>query len=569
MRNIVYLSGLLCMLLVVQSVGQDVKPGGISQIKTRDPFRIELGSSFSASNVPAVGDAVIATENAGSRLIADYIDALNIIRREHVGDIDDDAGGLTKSAIGGMLRALDPHSNYFDASEYRELLDEQRSEYSGIGATITNYELDGQTETYIIGVLRNSPAENAGLRFGDRIVAVDGQAMAGETSEAVRDRVRGLTGTLVRLNIDHALSRTTNTIELRRARLPQPSVPDAYMLGRDVGYIDMTNGFNYTTSDELDAALKSLKQNGMASLVLDLRGNPGGILDQAVKVAEKFLPAGSVVVSQRGRYSFDNRVWRSKNKNPETMPLVLLVDENSASASEVVAGALQDHDRALIIGGRTFGKGLVQNVINLPNGSGLTLTAARYFTPSGRSIQRDYSGGSNYNYYNHIESSGSHTASRPMSLTDAKRKVFGGDGITPDRTVKAEVLTPLEMSLVTPLFHFAVAAAAGRVDGSDYFVSGVPASQTVLTSDDPNNRHLFESFISYLAATSVSTKRFTDLRSAERFIKTRFLYNMVLSTKGVTAASRVLIENDPLVVEAKRFLPHAALLARTSHKTIK
>jgi carboxyl-terminal processing protease len=256
----------------------------------------------------------------------------------------------------------------------------------------------------------------------------------------------------VRLTIERADTKRIETVELKRSRVPQPSLPDAYLLRAGVGYIDLTEGFNYTTAEELKAALKELHAQGMKSLILDLRGNPGGILDQAVKVTEKFLPAGSQIVTQRGRFRIDNRTWNSADKNAETMPLVVLVNEQSASASEIVAGALQDYDRAIIVGEKTFGKGLVQSVINLPYGSGLTLTTARYFTPSGRSIQRDYENSGLYEYFNHKTSLSEQEKNKPLARTVTGRKVFGGDGILPDETVKTAKLTATEISLLDPIF---------------------------------------------------------------------------------------------------------------------
>ena len=169
--------------------------------------------------------------------------------------------------------------------------------------------------------------------------------------------MRGKKGTIARLTIERAANGKLETVEIRRNRVPQPSIPDAYMIRQGIGYVDMSEGFNYTTLDELNVALTELHKQGMTSLILDLRENPGGILDQAVGVAEKFLPAGSTIVTQRGRFKIDSRIWTSKNPKPENLPLVVLVNEGSASASEIVAGAMQDYDRALIIGEKTFGKG--------------------------------------------------------------------------------------------------------------------------------------------------------------------------------------------------------------------
>lgn len=471
---------------------------------------------------------------------------------------------LTKSAISSMLRTLDPHSSYFDASEYRDLLDEERSEYSGIGSTIVNYKQNGTLETYVIATYANGAAALAGLRYGDKIVAVDGVPMSGLSSDSVRDKIRGPNGSIVRVTIEHAASGRTDIVGLRRALIPQPTVSDAFMLRAGIGYIDLTNGFNYTTSDEVDNALRQMHREGMTSLILDLRGNPGGILEQAVKVAEKFLPAGNLIVSQRGRYSFDNHVWKSANRNPENLPLILLVDSNSASASEVVAGALQDHDRALIIGEKTFGKGLVQSVLNLPAGAGLTLTTARYYTPSGRSIQRDYSNGSSYDYYNHKLALSDSDRARTTVRTDAKRQVFGGDGILPDEVVKSDVLSASETELLDGLFQFSIEAAYGRVPGFEINNAGSTRIRTTAFGTAEEGSNAVQKFLEF--ASSQVGFDVSLIGKYAPFIETRIRYNQITAKKGASAANRVLLEHDTQIAKALSSLPRANQLARASRR---
>jgi len=563
MRKPLYLAGLFC-ICVTLTLGQTSGVKVITQVRPADPFRIESGSVFSASAPSAGLEAVPDVSGAGRyRVTADIEEALEVIGDQHVNGPAENRAGLVSSAISGMLRALDPHSSYFDAAEYREMLDEQHSEYSGIGSTIVNYDRDGEHATYIISTASGGPARKAGLTFGDRIVAVNGELMAGETSDIVRNKVRGPVGTTVRLTIEHAATGKTDIVELRRGRLLQPSVPDAYILGQGVGYIDLTNGFNFTTAAEVETAVKRLKREGMVSLVIDLRGNPGGILDQAVKIAEKFLPVGSVIVSQRGRYQAESRVWRSANKNHETMPLVLLVDGNSASASEVVAGALQDHDRAFIIGEKTFGKGLVQNVIDLPMGAGLTITTARYFTPSGRSIQRDYSSGSIYDYYNHKGGPAASDVQRLRVKTDANRDVYGGDGITPDEVIPPSQFTPLMTSLVDPLFYFSVAAATGQVPGLERLSIKHSSAASADFRSYPDS-DVVKRFISFSRQSGVFGGDYKLSDAEERFVAVRLQYNLAMSRHGSTMAARVLIANDPLVSAAVRALPKAALLAKST-----
>jgi carboxyl-terminal processing protease len=334
----------------------------------------------------------------------------------------------------------------------------------------------------------------------------------------------------------------------------RPSIRDAFVLPGGVGYIAMTEGFNSTTASELAAALKQLHRLGAASLVIDLRDNPGGILEQAVKVAEKFLPAGSVIVTQKGRSRADNHVWRSTNRFPETMPLVLLVNENTASASEIFAGALQDHDRAYIVGQRTFGKGLVQSVYDTPYGSGLTLTTARYFTPSGRLIQRDYSSGAIYDYYNHRTDITRQTEAR----TSGNRPVFGGDGITPDDVVQAKELTPAEDSLLDSLFFFSRDVVYKR-EAADAMTPAAFAGDSA--SGVPINDKLVADFATSVRKSSPET---ADLSSENGFVTERLKYFLTLAARGEEAANRVLLVSDPQLQRAVAELPKARDLALAS-----
>jgi carboxyl-terminal processing protease len=559
---------LLCMfsMIFAQPARESlvIKP---AQPSERDPFKLENGTMFSASTRSSgtkkeSGVQGVAIER--DSIVVDFVDALDIIRNNYVDSKRVNYGELTKSSVAAMLRTLDPHSNYFTASDYQELLSDQKSEYAGIGCTIANFVHDGISDTYITSTYPESPAARAGLRFGDKVIAVDGEKMREKSSFDVREKIRGPKGTALRITIERAADRRVQTIEIKRGIVPQPSIPDSYVLRPGVGYIEMTNGFNYTTFDELNAAFTALKTQGMTSLVLDLRDNPGGILDQAVKVAGKFLQPGQIVVSQRGRFAIDNRTLKANSKNAEDIPLVILVDKGSASASEIVAGALQDHDRALIVGQKTFGKGLVQSVIDLPHGSGLTLTTAKYYTPSGRSIQRDYSNIGNYDYFNHKVK----TAQSRASRTDTGRLVYSGDGITPDEIVEYPELSDLEISLLDPMFLFAREIVTGRIQGlEDYKVTGpIRHGQRVRPSDFPDRDRLLKSFKMFLRETT--TVRLTDEKFEEnsKFIVTRLRYNLATAAFGSVAANQVLIENDPQVAKAIEALPRAQNLALAARK---
>src|SRR5581483_4980561 len=322
-------------------------------------------------------------------------EAVQLIEDNYV--VEPDRERLTKASISGMLHTLDPHSNFFDRREFNEMQEEQSSRFYGIGVTIN--ERNGRI--YVLGVSKGMPADHAGLRYGDAIVAVDGKSTNGWRQADALKHVRGEKGVPVEITVERAGAPQPISVKITRDEVPYPSVRNHFIARPGTGYIALTGGFNQATSDEMQAAIADLKKQGMTSLVLDLRRNPGGLLKEAIQVAESFLPRGAGIVSVRGREGLFSRprTYQSESDDPETFPLVVLINGESASASEIVAGAIQDQDRGLIVGEDSFGKGLVQSVFKIPGGTGLTLTTAKYYTPSGRLIQREYSGVSLYDYY--------------------------------------------------------------------------------------------------------------------------------------------------------------------------
>ena len=567
MAKILGLIGLICILGVGNVFPQERGSHPISQLPQNEPFKIKPGSSFTASgSSPNIGRPMVDSER--EKIVSDVVEALDIIKKNYTGGRSADQSGLIKSAIEGSLHSLDPHSNYFDAQEYSSLLEEQQSEYSGIGATIVNYERNGERDTYVIATYLGSPAERAHLHFGDKIVSVDDKPSLGKDSIDVRDEVRGKDGSTVRIKFERAATGAMETVELRRSVVPQPSIPDYYMLRPGMGYIDMSEGFNFTTSGELAEALKDLHRQGMTSLMLDLRENPGGIVEQAVKTAEQFLPAGSVVLSQRGRYRIDSRVWKSANRAADSVPLVVLVNENTASASEIVAGALQDYDRALIIGEKTFGKGLVQNVINLPYGSGLTLTAARYYTPSGRSIQRDYSHMGLYDYFTSRTDLPEQDKVNFESHTTTNRKVYGGDGIMPDERIAASGLSPAQSELLDTIFFFSRDLIGGRIKGFEkYSIPAVAKSGKRIAGGEISlPEPLLDIFVHYAEMHGPANLSVQDIKDQRGFIRTRLRYNLAMSAFGSVSANQILIEEDPQVAKASEALPRAQQLFASAEK---
>lgn len=566
MTKIFSLIGLICILGTAIVRSQDGGSRPVAQLPPAEPFKIKPGSLFSASSSSPQINA-LPSDADRDKIVSELVEALDIVKKNHVNGAALETGSLVKSSIESALHTLDPHSSFFDAQEFTALLEEQESEYSGIGATIANFERNGQRDTYVIATFPGSASARANLRFGDKIISVDGKPATGKDSIDVRDAVRGKSGSDVRVEVERATG-AVETLDLRRGVVPQPSIPSYYMLRPGIGYVDMSEGFNYSTSGELAAAIKELHKQGMTSLVVDLRDNPGGIVEQAVKVAEQFLPAGSVILSQRGRYPIDTRVWKSTNKTPDQIPLVVLVNENTASASEIVAGALQDYDRALIIGDKTFGKGLVQNVINLPYGAGLTLTAARYYTPSGRSIQRDYSHLGMYDYYRSRTDLPEEIRARFEAHTTTNRKVYGGDGIMPDDRILADTLDPVQSELLDNIFFFSRDLINGRVKGFERYV--VPATAKtggrIAGGEISVTDALLDSFLASAKGDTRPEIAGRDLSDQKNFIRMRLRYDLAMSSFGSVDATQVLIEGDPQVAKGAEELPRAQQLYASAEK---
>jgi len=508
-----------------------------------------------------------APSTATAAVADDFKDALSVVQDHYIDGNKIDYNTVYKSSIMGMLRVLDPHSTYFDRDEFEEMKTDQRSEYLGIGASIQNYAVGDSVDTYIAATFQNAPASRAGLRYGDRIDAVDGVSMHAKSSAEVRDKIRGPRGTHVKLTITRANTGKADVVEIVRDAVSQPSVPDAYMIRPGVGYVDMGHGFNYDTAESLQQALDVLHAHGMNSLVLDLRNNPGGFLEQAIHVAEVFLPAGQLILTQKGRNGLNDHTYDSRNPDPDRTPLVILVNDFTASASEIVAGAMQDHDRALIVGQTSFGKGLVQSIIPLEGGAGLTLTSAKYFTPSGRLIQRDYSDGGLYNYIYRggtlREKDDQTRPAGPASRTDTGRPVYGGGGITPDEMIKPQLLSNLQVRLRDPLFFFSRDVATGRIPGLEKYKvdRAIEFGHDLEPADYPMNDMVFNAFKDYLAKDP-NWKTFTPVIDRNRsFIEQQIRYQLATAAYGTISAVQVLTKEDPQIAKAIEIVPRARDLA--------
>jgi carboxyl-terminal processing protease len=538
-----------------------------------------IGSSRRLRRSVSVGGSV--ADRAAEQIEKDYNEAVSTISSNYAGDTDYEKA--TQAAVQGMLSTLDPHSMYFPYNEFRKLKEDQDSRFYGIGVTIVQHR-DG---VYIQSAVENTPAARLGLRYGDRILEVDGKDARDWPSDQVSKQVRGGRGEPVTIKVERAGSEAPLYFTIVRESVPLPSIRDSYMIRPGTGYIGLTRGFQHTSDDEMRESLKKLKDEGMRQLVLDLRGNPGGLLDQAIDVSSEFLPRGQVVVSVRGRTEYSEPiVYKSSGAEPEDVPLVVLINRGTASASEIVAGAIQDHGRGLIVGETSFGKGLVQRVFQLPFNTGLTLTTARYYTPYGRSLQRDYSSGSLYDYIVRHDlddapqpspsPSGSlgsplaqkaptpPTPSGPAVKTAAGRVFYGGGGITPDIEMKPLTFTPVRNRIAEAGFQFTRQLAAGLVPGLEsYKVEKVLYGKNAKSSDYSITDRVVEAFRNWVRADLYSQLTPAQLDEELEFVKLRLREEIVTAAFSNDAGARVLLDADPQLLRALEALPDAKRLAET------
>jgi carboxyl-terminal processing protease len=375
------------------------------------------------------GRAVLVAQDKVPEQYKVFTAALNAIEANYVGEFQSDR--LVYSAITGMLQTLDPHSSFMDPRSFAQMRERQEGRYYGLGISIN--VVDG--DVTVFNVFEASPAYQKGLRRGDVIAKIEGEDAKGWTSEQAVRKLRGPKGTSVNISLKRPHYEGLIELAVARDEVHIPTVPAALMLDASTGYIKLQD-FGENTDQELGRALRELTQKGMKRLVFDLRGNPGGALDQAIRVSNRFLPKGDLIVYTRGRVPNSDQDYRATESSDYlNVPMVTLVSRTSASASEIVSGALQDHDRSLIVGETTFGKALVQSVYRLSQGAGAAITTARYYTPSGRLIQRPWDGSfDEYLTYVYREQDGNKThKAEDLKYTDAGRKVYAGGGIEPDR----------------------------------------------------------------------------------------------------------------------------------------
>jgi carboxyl-terminal processing protease len=480
-----------------------------------------------------------------------FTDVYAIVEQNYAEPIQGDKAdaAIYDGAIPGMLRVLDPHSNFYDPKAYARMREDQRGHYYGVGMVIQQQN----NKVYVITPYEGTPSFRAGLRPGDIISAIDGKSTDGMTSDVVAKNLKGPKGTHVQVSVLREGQSKPLTFDLVRDEIAHPSVDLKYEIRPGVGYIHLTQ-FQETTAQEVDDAIDSFPN--LKGLVFDLRGNPGGLLSQAVEVCDHLLAKGQNIVSQRGRAYPDQNYTATHGNDGKTFPIVVLVNRNTASAAEIVSGALQDHDRALIVGETTFGKGLVQTVYNLSENTGLALTTYHYYTPSGRLIQRNYTGVSLYDYYyNHAGATAPGANNREVKFTDSGRTVYGGGGITPDEKIdnpKAntfqEKLGPYDKSA---FFHFAAHYLANRTVDKNFQVD-----DAVLTE-----------FKQFLTSQDIPWSE-KDMNDNLDWLKINIKEKIITSQFGQLQGLRVMADWDPQIQKALTFLPEAQALEDTAHKVL-
>jgi len=472
--------------------------------------RVEATINDDAGSEKAVAENLNAFAKVFTLVEQNYADPVN---PDHA--IFGPENNNTLGAIPSMLHTLDPHSNFFDAATYARLRETEEGQYYGVGMKILSVPLKGgQWTTTVTEPMPGSPAFRAGIRPGDLLLKIDGHPTLDMDGEMVAKRLKGPKGTVVQVTVSREGYDNPLDVTLTRGQITGLSVDNSFLIRPGVGYVHIAT-FSETTSDEMTDALKKLGEGSLKGLILDLRGNPGGVVQTAVGVADHFLDKHQLIVYHRGRNSSERRYF-AKSDGKGTYPIVVIIDHGTASAAEIVTGALQDHDRALVIGETSFGKGLVQTPYNLSEGTGLLLTTAHYYTPSGRLIQRNYDNVSLYDYmYAHVQGPAPHAE---VHHTDGGREVFGGAGLAPDIQVSEPAYNRVEGELV----------AAGSC--SDFLLCGP-----------------FYEFSRYYLGTHKTVER--DFRPDEQVVQA---FRGYLAQQGVMLSDQEVQDNLPFIDEHLR-----------------
>jgi carboxyl-terminal processing protease len=508
------------------------------------------------------GKSALATQDRVPDQYKLFTSALTAIENNYVAPVESDR--LVYSAISGMLQTLDPHSSFMDPKSYAQMRERQEGRYYGLGVSIQ--VIDG--DITVAGIFEGSPAYQMGMRRGDIIARIEGEDTKGWTSDQAVRKLKGPRGTKVAIAIRRMGYDELIPLAVTRDEIHITTVRAAFMIDSTTGFVQLAE-FAENSNQEVGRALADLKAKGMQRIILDLRANPGGPLDQAIKIANRFLPKGDLIVYTRGRTSNSDQDYRATEQSDYTnQPLIVLTNRQSASASEIVAGALQDHDRGLIVGETTFGKALVQSVYRISQGAGLAVTTARYYTPSGRLIQRPWdSSFDEYSTYTQRDQD----PNRPhnpadMKLTDAGRKVYSGGGVEPDRRMDG----PMDGFNPTRFGRL----LAGRLLFDSFAQRYTRKGDTrIAPSTSKDRREIVSSFV----VDDVMLREFRDHLVKQKvtvdeaawqkdiaFIKAMIRYEIDLDLFGAAEAKRRLSDTDPQVQFAMTLFPEAQRLSEMS-----
>ena len=475
-----------------------------------------------------------------------FSDVYKVVQENYAEPVDPDKA-LYNGAIPGMLRVLDPHSNFFDPKSYAALREEQRGKYYGVGMQVG----PRNNKVIVIAPFAGAPAYRAGIRPGDIIIAVDGKPTDNMSTSDVAELLKGPKGTSVKITMLREGSDKPLDFNVIRDEIPRYSVDVHFLIRPGIGYIHVS-GFQETTEKEVRDALDEF--GDIHGLILDLRQNPGGLLSEGVGVADQFLKKGQVIVSHHGRASAEKVYKASKGNGGKDYPNVVLDNRGTASAAEIVAGAIQDHDRGLIAGETTFGKGLVQTVYPLSENTGLALTTAKYYTPSGRLIQREYTGVSLYDYYyNDRENGDVNISNHEVKMTDSGRTVYGGGGISPDVKIPNPKTNKFEDTLLEKYAFFNFA--------KHYVIDHKVTKQFEV------DEAVMQEFRKYLDEQKITFTE-ADLAQNSDWIHSNIKAELFINEFGQQEGMKVHAEQDPEVEKALDLLPQAKQLADNAKKTI-
>jgi carboxyl-terminal processing protease len=530
---------------------KEVSMAGRSRRSLVVVFFVILTCGFLGVVFGRTGAAPSSGDNDMQGTSRNFAQVYSVIEQNYAEKVDADKA-IYDGAIPGMLRVLDPHSNFFDPKQYSALQEEQRGRYYGVGMQVG----PRNNKVIVIAPFAGAPAYRAGIRPGDIIAAIDGKPTDNMTTSDVADLLKGPKGTTVHISILREGSAKLLDFAVIRDEIPRYSVDLHFLIRPGIGYLHIS-GFQETTEAETTAAMEEMGE--LKGLILDLRNNPGGLLSEGVGVADKFLKKGQVIVSHHGRNS-PEKVYRAAHGSTKDYPIVVLVNHGTASAAEIVSGAIQDHDRGLIAGEATFGKGLVQTVYRLSENTGLALTTAKYYTPSGRLIQRDYNGVSLYDYYYNrntsdysINGSKLDDANREVKLTDSGRTVYGGGGITPDVQIPPLKANKFQGELLRKYAFFNFSkhySISHKVDKS-------------FQVDDA----VLQEFRNFLNDAKLPYTE-KDLIDNNDWVRSSIKSELFVGAFGQQEGMKVQAEADPSVLKALDLMPKAKELADNARRTI-